>query len=182
MIRTRQVMMRGAVVALIPVLVLPAVAHAADITVPMRRITDSGMGEKIGTVRLFDGPGGLNVQTRLTGLPPGGHGFHAHEAADCGPNAKDGRTGAGLAAGGHYDPQSTGKHEGPKGHGHAGDLPLLKAAPDGSARATLKAERLKVADLRGRSIMIHAGGDNYADQPQPLGGGGARIACGVIPK
>jgi superoxide dismutase, Cu-Zn family len=30
--------------------------------------------------------------------------------------------------------------------------------------------------------MIHAGGDNYADQPQPLGGGGARIACGVIGK
>jgi Cu-Zn family superoxide dismutase len=28
--------------------------------------------------------------------------------------------------------------------------------------------------------MIHAGGDNYADQPAPLGGGGARIACGVI--
>jgi len=28
--------------------------------------------------------------------------------------------------------------------------------------------------------MIHAGGDNYADQPAPLGGGGARVACGVI--
>jgi Cu-Zn family superoxide dismutase len=29
--------------------------------------------------------------------------------------------------------------------------------------------------------MIHEGGDNYSDQPKPLGGGGARIACGVIP-
>ena len=27
---------------------------------------------------------------------------------------------------------------------------------------------------------VHAGGDNYSDQPAPLGGGGARIACGVI--
>jgi superoxide dismutase, Cu-Zn family len=27
--------------------------------------------------------------------------------------------------------------------------------------------------------MIHAGGDNYADTPKALGGGGARIACGV---
>jgi len=27
--------------------------------------------------------------------------------------------------------------------------------------------------------MIHAGGDNYSDQPEPLGGGGGRIACGV---
>jgi len=30
-----------------------------------------------------------------------------------------------------------------------------------------------VADVKGRSIMIHAGGDNYSDQPAPLGGGGA---------
>jgi Cu-Zn family superoxide dismutase len=28
--------------------------------------------------------------------------------------------------------------------------------------------------------MIHAGGDNYSDEPEPLGGGGARIACGVV--
>jgi Copper/zinc superoxide dismutase (SODC) len=34
-------------------------------------------------------------------------------------------------------------------------------------------------DVKGRSVMIHAGGDNYSDQPAPLGGGGARIACGV---
>jgi Cu/Zn superoxide dismutase len=36
-----------------------------------------------------------------------------------------------------------------------------------------------VADVRGHSIMIHAGGDNYSDQPELFGGGGARIACGV---
>jgi Cu-Zn family superoxide dismutase len=28
--------------------------------------------------------------------------------------------------------------------------------------------------------MIHEGGDNYSDKPKPLGGGGARIACGVV--
>jgi Cu-Zn family superoxide dismutase len=28
--------------------------------------------------------------------------------------------------------------------------------------------------------MIHAGGDTYSDMPAPLGGGGARLACGVI--
>jgi Cu-Zn family superoxide dismutase len=39
---------------------------------------------------------------------------------------------------------------------------------------------LTVADVKGRSIMIHGGGDNYSDQPAPLGGGGARIACGVV--
>jgi len=28
--------------------------------------------------------------------------------------------------------------------------------------------------------MVHAEGDNHADHPAPLGGGGARMACGVI--
>jgi len=28
--------------------------------------------------------------------------------------------------------------------------------------------------------MVHAGGDNFSDQPEPLGGGGPRIGCGVV--
>ncbi|MCD3149108.1 superoxide dismutase, partial [Salmonella enterica subsp. enterica serovar Enteritidis] len=32
------------------------------------------------------------------------------------------------------------------------------------------------------SLMIHKGGDNYSHKPAPLGGGGARFACGVIEK
>ena len=28
--------------------------------------------------------------------------------------------------------------------------------------------------------MIHGGGDNNSDHPAPLGGGGPRMACGVI--
>jgi len=44
---------------------------------------------------------------------------------------------------------------------------------------TRLAPHLKVRDLHGHALMIHAGGDNYDDTPAPLGGG-ARIACGVI--
>ena len=85
------------------------------------------------------------------------------------------------AAGGHFDPQHTGKHEGPEGSGHLGDLPLLQAAADGTATQTLTAPHLKeVAVVRGKAVVIHAGGDNYRDQPAPLGGGGARIACGIL--
>jgi Cu-Zn family superoxide dismutase len=39
---------------------------------------------------------------------------------------------------------------------------------------------LKVKDLTGHSLMIHAGGDNFSDEPAALGGGGARVACGMI--
>ena len=40
----------------------------------------------------------------------------------------------------------------------------------------------KEEEIKGRSLMVHAGGDNHADHPEPLGGGGARVACGVIGK
>ena len=92
-----------------------------------------------------------------------------------------GQTNSAGGAGGHLDPQHTGKHEGPAGNGHLGDLPVLQVAGDGNATQTQIAPHIKdVAVLRGRSVVIHIGGDNYSDQPQPLGGGGARIACGVI--
>ncbi|HYM47534.1 MAG TPA: superoxide dismutase [Cu-Zn] SodC, partial [Burkholderiaceae bacterium] len=116
----------------------------------------------------------------LKGLAPGEHGFHMHEKGDCGPMEKDGKKTAGLAAGGHFDPHATARHEGPAGQGHVGDLPLLVVDKDGNAKGQIVAPRLKLADVKGRALMIHEGGDNYSDNPKPLGGGGARIACGVI--
>jgi len=35
-------------------------------------------------------------------------------------------------------------------------------------------------DLAGHAVVIYEGGDNFSDQPKPLGGGGGRIACGVV--
>jgi len=58
-------------------------------------------------------------------------------------------------------------------------MPVLTVDASGNATKAVMVPHLTVADVKGRSIMIHAGGDNYSDQPAPLGGGGARIACGV---
>ncbi|HEY4737664.1 MAG TPA: superoxide dismutase family protein, partial [Xanthobacteraceae bacterium] len=63
---------------------------------------------------------------------------------------------------------------------HKGDMPVLTVDAGGKATKAVVVPHLTVADVKGRSIMIHAGGDNYSDQPAPLGGGGARIACGVV--
>jgi Cu-Zn family superoxide dismutase len=88
---------------------------------------------------------------------------------------------AGLAAGGHFDPHGTGLHKGPESaDGHEGDLPALNVAADGTANMAVTAPHVKLANVKGRSLMIHAGGDNYADEPAPLGGSGARMACGMI--
>ena len=87
----------------------------------------------------------------------------------------------GGAAGGHFDPSQAGQHGYPwTNDNHLGDLPTLNVDADGMASLPVLAPRLKLEDLSGRAIMIHAGGDNHSDDPAPLGGGGARIACGVI--
>ena len=154
---------------------------AADVTVTMSKITAEGVGESIGTIVFRDSSEfGLLIIPRLHGLSPGAHGFHVHEHPDCAPQSKDGKMVAGLAAGGHYDPGNTGRHEGPVGKGHLGDLPVLLVDADGNARMAMFAPRLQVPDLVGRAVIVHEGGDNYADVPKPLGGGGARVACGVI--
>lgn len=156
-----------------------SIAVAQGVTVDINRISDSGVGEKIGTV-LVTGGKGVTFKVVVTGIPKGQHGFHVHEKGDCGPGMKDGKMTAGVAAGAHYDPEAKKSHKGPKGSGHKGDLPALSASDKG-INQTVAAPRLKLSDIQGRSIVIHEGGDNYSDEPEN-GGGKGRIACGVIPK
>jgi len=152
----------------------------AEVVVPMNLVSEQGVGSAIGMITVSEGPGGLVFTPMLTGLTPGAHGFHVHQNADCAAAMKDGKQVPALAAGGHYDPAGANKHLGPQGAGHLGDLPAITVGADGKAVTAVVAARLKLADVKGRSLMIHAGGDNYSDQPVPLGGGGARVACGVI--
>jgi Cu-Zn family superoxide dismutase len=155
---------------------------AAQVSVSMALVTEQGIGDTIGTVTLMDSPGGLVITPDLAGLPPGGHGFHIHARGDCGVTLPEGKPVPAGAAGGHFDPQGTGTHLGPTGAGHLGDLPALEVDADRRATTAVTAPRLTVAQVRGLALVIHAGGDNYADQPAPLGGGGLRIACGIIPR
>lgn len=129
--------------------------------------------KKIGEVVFKNKAGGLLILPNLSDLSPGLHGFHLHEHPSCEAHAQ--------AAGGHYDPQHTNKHLGPyRTGGHRGDLPMLFVNKKGIAKKSLFAPHLTEKDLCGHALMIHAGGDNYSDVPKPLGGGGDRIACGVI--
>ena len=155
-------------------------AAAAQTKAEVFLASDTGSGIPLGRVTFTDTDKGLEIKTDLIGLPPGQHGFHVHEKPDCSPTMKDGKPMVAMAAGGHYDPAGTKKHLGPEGGGHLGDLPMLTVGADGTAKVTLLVKGLKAADFANRSLMIHAGGDNYSDTPAPLGGGGARLACGII--
>ena len=155
-------------------------AGYAETVVQMNLVNKSGAGKTIGKVVISESEQGLVFTPSLTGLPTGLHGFHVHENPSCQPEKKEGKVTPAGAAGGHYDPAGSKKHGSPWGDGHLGDLPALYVKPDGRATHPVLAPRLEMADLKGRALMIHEGGDNYSDDPKPLGGGGDRIACGVV--
>jgi len=128
--------------------------------------------KSIGVITAKDTPYGLLFIPNLTDLSPGIHGFHVHVNPICDKK--------GMAAGGHLDPDKTDKHLGPfTNKGHLGDLPILIADKDGHSTLPVLAPRLKLQDIKHHSLMIHEGGDNYSDTPK-LGGGGERVACGVV--
>lgn len=157
---------------------LPLVA-AADTTINMNELGENGIGNPVGHVVVSESKYGLVFTPTLSGLTPGLHGFHVHQNADCSAKEKDGKLVAGLAAGGHFDPENTNHHGTPWGDGHLGDLPPLYVDASGNANQPVLAPRLKMSDLKGHSLMIHMGGDNHSDHPAILGGGGARMVCGV---
>ena len=116
------------------------------------------------------------VQADVTGLSPGGHGFHIHAVGACEPDFS--------AAGDHFIPEGIGHGFMKEGGWHAGDLPNSYAAADGTARAdfftaavtlTPDAEN-SIFDADGSAIIVHAKPDSYGESP----GAGDRVACGVI--
>lgn len=144
-------------------------AHGAAVTVTMAGPDGAAMGE----VTLTPTPHGVLVQADLTRLTPGAHGFHIHETGACTPDFG--------AAGGHYNPDDS-------GHGimvetgmHAGDLPNIHAAADGTARADFLTDAValddgSLLDADGAAIVVHENPDSYGEDA----GAGGRVACGVI--
>jgi len=135
-------------------------------------------GDPRGTVRFLQSDRGtVTVEVRARNLPPGFHGFHVHAVGRCDPPDF-------TSAGGHFE--APGQVHG----GHAGDLPSLYVRETGYGRLTFSIDRFTVEQVRGRAIMVHALGDNYANIPSRYGGpdeetletgdSGGRIACGVI--
>ena len=157
-----------------------AARAAKSVKVTMNAVTADGVGKSMGTITVKEGKDGVTIEPKLKGLAPGEHGFHIHEKPSCDPADKDGKKTAAQAAGGHFDPDATKVHKGPGGGGHKGDLPKLVVSDKGEAKDKLEVKGLTLADFQGKSLMIHEGGDNYSDTPKPLGGGGTRIACGVV--
>lgn len=142
-------------------------------------------GAATATLRMADGTAagsatatptaeGIAITVSVNGIPAGPHGVHVHMTGKC--EAPKFET-----AGGHWNPAST-QHglDNPKGS-HAGDMPNLTAADDGTGNLnyTLKGATLaQLLDADGAAFVVHAGQDDQ--KTDPSGNSGDRIACGVF--
>jgi len=163
--------------ALIASLTLGLIVGTASVTLAAQADMLGSDGKPVGKVTLSQTPHGVLIKAELSGLPAGGHGFHIHENGACAPDFS--------AAGGHYNPAG-------KGHGrtqadgmHAGDMPNIHVAADGTVTAevlnplvTLDDGANSVFDADGSAIIVHAKPDTHLADA----GAGGRIACGVIAK
>lgn len=130
-------------------------------------------GTEVGTVTAMSMDDGVHVRVAARGMPPGPHGVHLHAVGKC--DAPEFTT-----AGPHWNPGAT-KHGTMSGPGHAGDLPNLNIAADGSGTLDAHAPSGTFADLMdadGAAFIVHATADDMVTDPS--GNSGARIACGVF--
>ena len=144
----------------------------ASLNIPMYFVQNGT--KSIGYVTADDTLYGVLFTPHLRYLPPGIHGFHVHTCQSCAIQ--------GEMAGDHLGLQGIRTHNGPyKGNSHLGDLPVLIVNSKGRAELPILAPRLKLENIKGRTLMIDAGGDNYSDVPKENGGGIFHLACGEVP-
>ena len=139
---------------------------------PMPLVNSSA--QVVGSVRAWQTAGGVSFHVSATGLPHGLHGLHVHAVGRCDPPDF-------ASAGGHWNPASK-KHglNNPAGP-HAGDLPNVEVAANGTLSATVTvagASMANMVDADGAALVLHAGADDYVTDPS--GNSGGRIACAVI--
>ena len=135
-------------------------------------------GKAVGMATFRESGRGVTVNLDVKGLTPGLHAVHVHAVGKCEPPAF-------TSAGGHFNPaQKKHGHKSPEG-AHAGDLPNMLVAKDGTGRfevftdgMTLKPGATSVFDKDGSALVIHVGVDDYTTDP--TGNAGDRAACGVI--
>ena len=168
----------AALVVALPLLAAAQKAeHAMDAPEPGRAVAvlASAAGDDIaGSIWFEKASGGVHVTGKISGLPPGTHGFHIHEFGDC--SAPDF-----TSAGSHFNPMNQ-PHAGPdKDARHVGDLGNITAGADGVATIDHTDKMLAFSGhhgVIGRAVVVHAKADDL--KTQPTGDAGGRLGCGVI--
>jgi Cu-Zn family superoxide dismutase len=151
-------------------------APKADAPAPVEVKIEARSGSKLsGSARLEATEGGVKVTLMVSGAPPGTHGAHIHEKADC--SAPDGKS-----AGGHFNPGGHDHGLPPGQTRHLGDLGNIEIAKNGEGKleiviAGANLEPGHEHSFLDRGIIIHEKTD---DGGQPTGNAGGRIGCAEI--
>ena len=80
----------------------------------------------------------------------------------------------------HYDPELTNKHgtlNATRLEAHAGDLGNIGVNQNRAWRV-ISTGKFGIAELRGKSVIVHALADDGLTQP--TGGSGARVLCALL--
>src|SRR5688500_11315626 len=131
-------------------------------------------GQPVGSVRMWETPGGVTFRIAAAGLPHGIHGIHVHSAGRCDAPGF-------TTAGPHWNPAGARHGFNNLAGPHRGDLPNVTVAANGvlsEAVSLAGASFASLLDADGASLVLHARADDYATDPS--GNSGDRIACGVI--
>jgi Cu-Zn family superoxide dismutase len=194
-------------------LAVVAVAGAVAVVFAHRRTGDRPVasavlkladGRTAGRVDFFNAHPGVLIRARVS-LPAelagtaAFHGFHVHANDDaingngCLAELNQPSKTWFASADAHLD------HNGHQHPGHSGDMPSVYVSADGHGYLEFDSDRLSVADLTDRAVVLHAGPDNFGRVPagttaqdytansaaavkatQQGGNSGDRIACGLI--
>ena len=136
-----------------------------------------------GVINIKEWRSGVEFNVNLTGLKPGKHGFHIHEAG----NLEEGCDSCCA----HFNPlnkQHGGTWEMDGKNRHLGDLGNIVADKNGNCKTIIYDKYLQLRGYKfniiGRRIVIHENEDDLGrgDNEESLktGNAGARIGCGVI--
>ena len=148
-----------------------------------RAILRNQEGVEVGVVKFSQEDGFVQVKANAAfpgSLAPGFKGFHIHAGAEC---VAPFTSAAGHLGHNAADPTSTPHST------HDGDMPVLLVNGDGAAFARFLTDRVTIGDIVGRTVIVHAGPDNYGNVTRygtpdattlATGDAGARYACGVI--
>ncbi len=157
--------------------------HAGKVTATLIDTKRQEVGTAVFTT--VAGQGVKVVVTVTRGLTEGFHGMHIHSNGACDPSGAE----AFSSAGGHL------QVAGHTGHPSSGDLVSIYIGADGAGATTTSTEAVTLAQITGKSLVIHAGADNFGNIPDrysangrpgadektmSTGDAGGRVACGVI--